>query len=638
MSKKRRYTVQAGSPAPSPSPAAPAAAPASSRPLDLYGLLAAACLAAFILYTVFYRLAPWIWARNEPLDLERTTLWTRFDFEERDGVESLVLYAAWFLTAAATGTLWKLAGSKRLRMPILAAGAGAFVALAATVGWHLPSSVTPELFGPWILLFTLAVTAGWALASLAAAPAAAAVCLAALPACLIGTYSLSWPDAGFLLAPALRLAHGVPPSQVYMQYDFFLTSIAFVLSRLHLDVSLLKLFGQLSNYALIVGLYFFARAMFRDRGLAAWLFLLVFFVKGYAGLHDPAFLIQVTSLRLDLWLLLAVLVWTKGPFHWTVGTALAVLIFFHKTFGLIYTAAYVEGALLWTALDFLDARRDGAAAGFSKKRLKELAMQAVQIAAALGASALVFGVSNAAMRYQKIGLGFLRVPRDSLYWYAFALFPAALALFVRHRRDVPARYFHAATFVILASAGNSLYYFGRSHENNLIHIAPVLFFSAFLFADLLRDRAASADGLVRRYGRAAAMGAIVAGLWAVTFWYQEPISERMRIQWKTATEGNLITPNSRVDVEAVRAATGGDPKVYFATFKDALFQEQGGYEPVGYFSPFMSWVFQDELTEFLRGLLEKGYWIVADKKLEFVLRGLPITRSDEVGDFRVVKG
>ena len=65
-------------------------------------------------------------------------------------------------------------------------------------------------------------------------------------------------------------------------------------------------------------------------------------VRLLAVYDDPSMILQATPLRLDLWLILLMVVYFKGAYHWATGLVIGLFLFFTRTFGIYYLASYLE--------------------------------------------------------------------------------------------------------------------------------------------------------------------------------------------------------------------------------------------------------------------------------------------------------
>jgi hypothetical protein len=246
---------------------------------------------------------------------------------------------------------------------------------------------------------------------------------------------------------------------------------------------------------------------------------------------------------------------------------------------------------------------------------------------------------NFAGYYQKICIGFIQIARNSFYWYVPALFSVAVILLFRLRRRVPSSYLTSGFLLIYCAIGNSIYFFGRSHEHNILNIAIVLLFLFFFVLDLitrsLADGAAT-PSFLHRYG---VVGVAVALIVVIIVSYSENIATKGHIQFlnvknaKITYDTALVLPDGFHGYMArIREVTGNSRKLFFVDKEDFAFYYYGGYAPVGYCNPFLTWVFTRDLTRYMQKLLDSGYYLVCSPELKFLLADLRYDFKTVVGE------
>ena len=86
----------------------------------------------------------------------------------------------------------------------------------------------------------------------------------------------------------------------------------------------------------------------------------------------------------------------------------------------------------------------------------------------------------------------------------------------------------------------------------------------------------------------------------------------------------------------IREITGNSRKVFFVDKDDFAFYYYGGYAPVGYCNPFMTWIFTKDLTRYMQKLLDNGYYLVCSPDLKYLLTNLGYEFKTIVGETVVV--
>jgi hypothetical protein len=145
--------------------------------------------------------------------------------------------------------------------------------------------------------------------------------------------------------------------------------------------------------------------------------------------------------------------------------------------------------------------------------------------------------------------------------------------------------------------------------------------------------------LLRRYGVHGAAALLIA---LVTLFYSPSMALKAQIQLDNLSQGKAFFPAFVVKedfypyIGRIREATGQSDKVYYLAESDFGFYYNGGYAPVGYCNPFLTWVFMKDLHGFLQKLLDQGYYLVCTPEMKFLLPDLRFDRRSEVGDTSIV--
>jgi hypothetical protein len=320
-----------------------------------------------------------------------------------------------------------------------------------------------------------------------------------------------------------------------------------------------------------------------------------------------------------------------------------------KNFGIIYSSAYIQLILTLCAIEYFDGEKREPLLRCLITYGKRCAAPLIIMAVAAITSHFLFKndeYGNFAGYYQKIGIGFIQIARDSFYWYVPALFSMAVILLFRLRTKVSSTYLATGFLLIYCAIGNSIYFFGRSHEHNILNIAIVLLFLFFFVLDLV-TRALDADGDSRitpsplqQYG---VTGIAVALILVIIVSYSENIVKKGYIQFlnvrnaKITYDTALVLPEGFQGYMAkIREVTGNSSKLFFVDLADFTFYHYGGYAPVGYCNPFMTWIFTKDLTRYMQKLLDNGYFLVCSPELTWLLKDLKYHSRTVVGETVVV--
>lgn len=626
--------------------------PASNKVLfSLIELIVLGSVVGAFVHYVYFLLAPLIWAQNQPIPIASFTPWTRFYATERDGIEVYSLYTSVFAESVlllCLSNAYAKIGRMNWRIGlgiILLLGSSSYF---ASLGFHPPMSSFEERSWHAIGQQFLSILPGLAAVLLCFYLARnnikftlliSAVIL--LPVCFISTGPAHLPDYVYILAPALRILDGTNFSEIYLQYDLFLSLIAASILFFRQDPDLLQILGQASFYFLFLGIFLFSRRLFFDKCLSVFLLLALILVRIYGGSFHALASLQVTPLRLDLWFLILVAVYFKGPHHWLPCVILSALIVLHRNFGIIYFAAYCQLLATLAFFDYIERR---------KQQERESSLLRNVIAAHIHtnrnnllmlAFAFLFSLNilgnNDAYRYQKIGIGFIPISSISFYWYLAILITITMVLLFKLRRHLPQNYLVSGVFLVYLAIGNSVYFFGRSHENNLINISIIFVFLSFLLVDILQGYLVLVNAnRITLYRKIAATWSVCL-ITLISITYGDNIKDKAAVQIDNLSKMQFIFPHhySKAEMESsianIKTIIGNSAKVYFISDYDFFYYYYGNYKPIGYYNPFTSWMFVNDMTQFVNKLLDEGYYIVVDKP-DLISESMPTLK------YSIIKG
>jgi hypothetical protein len=337
---------------------------------------------------------------------------------------------------------------------------------------------------------------------------------------------------------------------------------------------------------------------------------------------------QLTPLRLDLWLVLFALVFFRGAFHWSIGFACGLLIIFHRNYGIIYSIAYIQ-LLLTLGIIYVTDNRNIAGridVGSIICYLKKTIIPLIFIILSYGAAHLLFSKNaSATAYYQKIGIGFIPIAKTSFFWYYPITLSVAFTLLNGLRNHATYKYITLGFLLLYCTIGNTIYFFGRSHEHNILNISISLVFLFFYSLDLI-DRKLNNNPAITSHGSLWRKYSIscfgIFFIAAVVYCYSGNITRKLGIQFHKALalsfhqdasyakrDNRLLNILKEVksvtqDSKAVQIFDSANP------YNEFLFYHFGEYQNMAFFSPTASWVFLDELIQHMQGLIDRGYYLL----------------------------
>jgi hypothetical protein len=633
--------------------------PTATSPVTLIEALLAALVMTGICYFGYFAAAPWIWGQNMPFKQEDITPWVITATREHDGVEIYALYLMTFINCAGALLLSSLFG--RLAKPavryLILGLAGLFgVAFLVQIGFIPPMNNVVEIGlaacieqGTVSVIVVAIVTASlWVAHNRAAWLGYLVGALLLIPTCFLAISAYGWRDYTYIFAPAMRLLDGAAPSQIYFQYDLLPSLLAAAWMKLGIHLKDFRVLGQAAYYLAFLTIFIFSSRLFKRRELSALMLVALVLGRIYASPYDATLTFQTTPIRLDLWIPLLLVVHRLGPYHWAAGLGCGLLVLLLKNFGIIYSLAYVQLLIVLWILDY-----------FFGDRLETLPESLLSHARRCAAPLVILGVcavtsfflfrnteyGNFAGYYQKLGIGFIQIADNSFFWYVFVLFCCVLILLFSMRNRLTEAYRTTGLFLTLLAIGNSIYFFGRSHEHNIINIAIVLLFLFFFLLDLatrLLDEVPAGSPAVSFLQLQGARIAAIALIAIILVSYSQNIGLRAYVQLQNVASGKMtyqtitIPPGFYGYIAKINEVTGNSRKVFFIDDKDFAFYYYGGFSLSGYCNPFMTWLFTKDLHRHLQKLLDSGYNLVCSPDYEYLLEGLTYHSTKLVGDTKVI--
>ncbi len=462
---------------------APDSDPVDAR-LRLAVALSLTSILLFAFHAFFVSLSATIVAARLPTEAARVTGWARWGVEHPDGLEApfaLVGMIA-FVGGSVTTALFSVT-FRRTAIASISCVAGIVFTILIVVSTRSSEFLPPDDSRSAVLMLILGICLWLMVAGerflegnwRVIAGAGFGILLAT--AILLSLGDASTIDYSYYIAPALKHLRGERFGSFYMQYDALGTWMFEGMLMLGLNLQQMQ-FAMAVELVAWFGLYWLLiRRLFNRQSIGFLLFVALIVVRFLDIRDHPAYCPQTMPHRLEMWvpLLLLSLRWGVDSLKTSVAVAAAYAL--NSTFGLLSAAAYVVVLLVKMT------QRDDKGRTARALRLAALAMP-LAVAAAL--NAVVFGavVSPAAAYYLDVQLGFIPISPTSLFWPIALLLGWATTVFVFHRDERSSRY---GLFICVLAVVHLTYFFGRSHDHNLLNLSSVWLFATFLALDQARE-------------------------------------------------------------------------------------------------------------------------------------------------------
>lgn len=569
---------------------------------------------SIIIYSLFYAFAPYFWSLNTVLPIDNFTHLVKHEIYDKDGIESFVLYCFAFLSILLTYIL-SLKISSSINKFVLSVLFILSVLFVNLIGFHPPLlDVNKSVFELTLVvviisLMSLILTY---LFTFNKRFFYFSVVIILILVCFRSIGEISLLDNSIILLPAIQLLQGDSLSEIYFQYDLFLSLIALFFLKFHINFDLIQFPFQLSYFIFFIGLIFFFNKFFFIKKNSIYLFLIILIVKFYSYSHEPTYAFGQTPLRIDLWIIPLLLSFFFGIRHWSVAFALALFLIFHKNLGIIYLVAYLQLLFIRFLLDFKEFNLNSVLNNL-KFHLKKNNFVLLIILSGFIVSVFLFKgfVPKSAVLFSSLGINFLKMPIDSFYWFIFPLNAIVFVLLVRNIKFISTNYFNTSIFIILLSIGNSMYFFGRSHDSQFIQILVLPIITFFILIDLL---------FKLKIIQSSKMNSLITFSFLIltSFIYSDNIYGKGKKQIDNYKKKRFIysitSQPKKKDFQMIKSITNNSSKVAFVfcgtkrSTDDFLFYWKGGYALNG--KPLMLEVFAKDQISRIDNLTSKGYYVV----------------------------
>lgn len=609
----------------------------------LLPLIAASLGIGWLAWRLFFHFAARLWACQFRVDPSTVNSWQVQHLANTDGAEPQALFALALVSTvllAALAVLLPRAGRRVRVLVTLVSSCGALLLLRGA-GFHMPFAEASLVEANaaqdhWLAVVGVAIIAsiglGWSTSARRRLPISMALLL--VPIVFVPSALPSPGDAQGILSPALRLLHGVWPAHVYMQYDYLPALVAEAWLWLGGDPMAIFLATSVSYYVLLIGLLVLTQRWFAHPALRGPLLLAVVIVRIYGVELDHIAIPQGAPFRLDLWILPVALALYCGVRHWAVALTVGLLCIFSRSIGMLYLGGY---ALAFPA-DFLAVRLALEKAKRPSVRtelsgfLRAAAPNAAILIGCIAFATWLLGspLSDAVLVYRKLGLGQLKILPDSFYWWLLPLTALSGALAFWKRAEQGEKKGGAMLLMVALTLSSSIYFFGRSHENNLDNLGAPFLLCFFLSLDLCLRELELERGAQATRLRPIVLSSLVVGLCA--FGFSGRIWTKLKTQVTVLSHSEQSEPLFISRLEPMYceeiAAAAPEQKVYFFNQLDFWHYQRCGYEAPSYLQPMGFSVLKAPLVAELGDLLDLGYTIALAKSDGFT----PLFARDFAGE------
>jgi hypothetical protein len=281
--------------------------------------------------------------------------------------------------------------------------------------------------------------------------------------CLIQVFPFSLYNNSYYFHPAWQIVQGTPLSEASMLYDALFTVVAALIMKLKVDLTYFSVIQGMVNLLGIVLVFQTVKKIFNHPTALFTVILFVIF-NYFAGYSDPTFIPQSSFWRIDGWyfVFLAILRW--GPYNLKTIALIPLFAFLNANNGLLVS-------LSWVSFSFLIL--------INKNESYRLRNFLITIfIGGLSYFAFSYYQNDMVINFVKLRVGFLKISDTTFVWFLLPLIWAPLLFKSGPKSKELCLLSVFATFLIP-------YFWGRSHENNLLRVSlPVIIISGYYISQL----------------------------------------------------------------------------------------------------------------------------------------------------------
>jgi len=281
-------------------------------------------------------------------------------------------------------------------------------------------------------------------------------------------------DSSFLIGPANKIIQGNWLGTFYMQYDLLSTMVFVFMLKAQLLLHEIR-FVLIIIFAVWVLLYKkLAFMVFQNKIVVIYFLVALLLIRGLAIMGGPIAVPQVSPIRLDLWVPLLIVLLTFGFESLVTAVIFAFAYLLNDVFGFFYLGLY----LFSLSILAIDSYRLSKYTSLPLKLVKYILPALI----ALIIHYAIFGsiMSSAGKFVAKLNYSFLPIAVNSSFWLLVWMLPVCLYILVQNKKDKALSLFLYGLVCI-----QLIYFFGRSHDNNLRNISGILLFILFFAIDKL---------------------------------------------------------------------------------------------------------------------------------------------------------
>jgi hypothetical protein len=410
---------------------------------------------------------------------------------------------------------------------------------------------------------------------------------------LLGYNTPSVYDYSYYIGPAIKLLDGEKLGTFYIQYNLLGTFLFAAMQKYPLGINDMW-FVLIIIFSFWMTLYLkVASLLFKNRNMIVLFLFALIIVRCLSIWGGPVWIPQVSSIRMDLWVPILIVVSYFGFQSIITAIVFSLCYLLDDVFGFLYLALYVAILFYCFFLKLYNDKR-------IMIRIKDIMLFVLPVISFI-IHFIIFGSlgSPAGKIYSNMHFSFLPISIFSSFWLIAWALPICLYFLCQNKQN---RILYLFIFGIMCI--QLAYFFGRSHEHNLRNISGITIFIFFLTIDTIYSMASRKNIIL--WATIIFVGGIAAN-------FNSTLVEKVSISIPRIKHGRWLDPNpidKQIADQGEYLRSIGASKIIVLTDIDSYINYRLGHRQAGYFSPFYANFSTKQTISFLKDEMKNGYRLI----------------------------
>lgn len=413
----------------------------------------------------------------------------------------------------------------------------------------------------------------------------------------------STTDYNFFIAPALKLLNGEKLGSFYLQYGLGETVLFKYMLALGLRLHHMQIIQAIIFSFWFLLYYLLALKLFREKFFVFLFLLSLVLFRFIASPYHPILSPQGNTMRLDLWLPLFLIVIRFKILSPITSLAFSTAYVLDNFFGLLYFFVYIVAILTLTLLKKLHNE---------SIHIKTVILILVPVIASILFQYHYFGsfFSPSAKLVDDLDYWQMNISPHSMFWVGILVLALFIYIILKEKtRNLKENYL----FLLGLALVGLIYFFGRSHENNLMITSGILLVILFI----------TFDKLAKLYNLRKILFSMSGIFILITsLLFSAPIFENLNRVYDHLKRNVLIDINpidKTIDQNQDFLNNYPAKKIYFISNSDAYLNYRYDLKQIGYYTPFIANLFMEDTNKLLLDLSKDNYLILLEDDPSFTI-------------------